>query len=280
MAVADRESAHEPKAGAPPISPYDAVAASFDRHRALPPGVAAAIRGAVLAAIRRPSPRLLDLGAGTGRIGLAFVAAGDDYLGVDLSFGMLREFARRADGQDGPAPRLIQTDGRALPFADGMFDAVLLIQVLGAAQNRQELMAEARRVLRLPGLLIIAMTTLPAVGLDTRMKEHLKLVLAEMGIAPYHVSGREHLRHLEHSLSQPCERLVAAAWRVERTPRAFLDRQRTGAHFSTLPESTREEALCRLSRWAAATFGSLDAAVSERHEFELRVFRFEQGVER
>ena len=40
--------------------------------------------------------RLLDLGAGTGRIGRPFVAAGDDYVGVDLSLGMLREFARRA----------------------------------------------------------------------------------------------------------------------------------------------------------------------------------------
>ena len=40
-------------------------------------------------------PRLLDLGAGTGRIGWPFVAAGDDYVGVDLSLGMLREFVRR-----------------------------------------------------------------------------------------------------------------------------------------------------------------------------------------
>jgi predicted RNA methylase len=28
------------------------------------------------------SPRLLDVGAGTGRIGATFVAAGDDYVGV------------------------------------------------------------------------------------------------------------------------------------------------------------------------------------------------------
>jgi hypothetical protein len=37
-------------------------------------------------------PHLLD--AGAGRIGRMFVAAGDDYLGVDLSFSMLGAFLR------------------------------------------------------------------------------------------------------------------------------------------------------------------------------------------
>src|SRR5215207_2706777 len=112
------------------MSVYDPVAPSFDRHRALPEGVSEAIRAAVLAAIDAPSrPWLLDLGAGTGRIGLPFVAAGDDYVGVDLSLGMLREFARRR----GSSPRLVHADGRRLPFADATFDAVMMVQVVGAA---------------------------------------------------------------------------------------------------------------------------------------------------
>jgi hypothetical protein len=57
-----------------------------------------------------PRPQLLDLGAGTGRIGRAFVSASDEYVGVDLSLGMLREFARRAAPKDGRAPRLVQTE--------------------------------------------------------------------------------------------------------------------------------------------------------------------------
>jgi predicted TPR repeat methyltransferase len=67
--------------------PYDAAAATFDRHRKLPEGVAQAIRGAVLRALDLMRPRLVDLGAGTGRIGRAFVEAGDAYVGVDVSLG-------------------------------------------------------------------------------------------------------------------------------------------------------------------------------------------------
>ena len=85
-------------------SAFDAAAPTFDRHRALPSGVPEAIRAAILSAIGGARPRILDLGAGSGRIGRAFVAAGDDYVGVDLSSGMLRAFAEQADA---PMPRRI-----------------------------------------------------------------------------------------------------------------------------------------------------------------------------
>ena len=74
-------------------SNFDAVAPTFERYRGLPRGVPEAIRSAILQATRKQPPaRVLDLGAGTGRIGKAFVAADDFYVGVDASLGMLQEF--------------------------------------------------------------------------------------------------------------------------------------------------------------------------------------------
>src|SRR5215213_6981960 len=99
------------------MSAFDVVAPRFDSFRALPAGVAEAIRAAILKLVG-PSPRLLDLGAGSGRIGATFVAAGDDYVGIDLSSGMLREFAARTAGHGVISPRLVQADGRQLPFRD------------------------------------------------------------------------------------------------------------------------------------------------------------------
>src|ERR1700716_2162097 len=112
------------------MSVYDAAAPAFERHRALPDGVPEAIRALVLEAADASSPRLLDLGAGTGRIGIPFIAAGADYVGGDLSFGMLSEFKRRA-ADAARAPRLVQADGERLPFADASFDVIMLIQVFG-----------------------------------------------------------------------------------------------------------------------------------------------------
>ncbi len=261
-----------------PASAYDIVAPSFDLHRTLPDRTVEVIRTALLNAINpSPSPRLLDLGAGTGRIGRAFVAAEDDYVGVDLSFGMLREFVRRAGPRERPAPQLVQADGERLPFRDASFDVVMMMQVLGAARRWRPLASEALRVLRSPGTLVIGHSVMPPDGLDARMKRRLALLLAEMGAPSYHNDARDEVIDWLGSVAASSSRVVAAEWDSVRTPMAFLERQRSGAQFSKLPEAIKDDALRDLNAWAAATFGSLDAAFTEKHAFELLVFRFHDG---
>jgi demethylmenaquinone methyltransferase/2-methoxy-6-polyprenyl-1,4-benzoquinol methylase len=254
------------------MSAFDSVAPTFDRHRALPDGAPEAIRAAVLGAVEAASPRLLDLGAGTGRIGLPFVAAGDDYVGVDLSFGMLSEF-RRGAADSARAPRLVQADGERLPFADASFDAIMLIQVFGGMRGWRRLLVETRRVLRRAGVLVLGRTLAPSNGLDARMKARLALLLGEIGAPVDRTNTRQ---DAQGWLEQEARgtRLVAATWTARRTPRGFIERHGAGARFSTLPAPVKEEALRRLAAWAKTAFGSLDAASTEPHEFELQLFRF------
>jgi ubiquinone/menaquinone biosynthesis C-methylase UbiE len=254
------------------MSVYDAAAPTFERHRALPDGVPKAIRALVLEAVDASSPRLLDLGAGTGRIGIPFIAAGDDYVGVDLSFGMLSEFRRRA-AASARAPRLVQADGERLPFANASFDAVMLIQVFGGMRGWRRLLTEARRVLRGAGVLVLGRAVAPPDGLDARMKAQLSLLLDEIGAPADRTNTRQDAQGwLEHEAR--ATRLIAATWTASRTPRAFIERHRTGARFSALPAPVKEEAMRRLAAWATTAFGSLDAASAEPHDFELQLFRF------
>jgi ubiquinone/menaquinone biosynthesis C-methylase UbiE len=263
------------------VSPYDAIAPGFDRHRAMPDGVAEAIRSAILASIEVPRPpRLLDLGAGTGRVGWPFVEAGDDYVGVDLSYGMLRAFRQRVGRTNGTAQRLVRSDGELLPFRDATFDAVMLIQVFSGARGWRRLLDEAGRVARPAGALVIGRTVAPADGIDALMRQHLAALLAEMGAPSYQTSPHDDVQRELETRAHGVASMVAAAWTAERTPRGFVDRHRTGARFATLPAPIQEEALRKVSAWAAATFGSLDAAAFERHVFELRVFKFREGVDR
>jgi ubiquinone/menaquinone biosynthesis C-methylase UbiE len=251
------------------MSAYDVTAPAFDRHRVLPDGVAEVVRAAILAAVGVPAPRLLDLGAGTGRIGWPFVAAGDDYVGVDLSFGMLRAFRER---ERNGAPRLVRADGAKLPFRDSTFDAVMLIQVFGGMRGWRRVLAEAWRVLRPAGAVVIGRTIAPADGVDAQMRQRLAEILDEMSVQRDRANPRDDvLRLLEETAS--VSRVNAAAWTAERTPRGFLDRHRTGARFAALPASVKDQSLGKLAAWATTTFGSLDATFSEPHSFELRVFR-------
>ena len=247
-------------------------APTFDRHRALPDGVPQAIRAAVLAAVDAASPRLLDLGAGTGRIGWPFVAAGDDYVGVDLSFGMLRAFAQRARQRPRAAPG---AGGRRAPAVSrrhvrrGHADPGVRRHARLAAAARRGAARAARR--RRAGA--------RPHGRAARRPRRADEAAAGAAARRDGRAGRsdEHARQdAQGWLEQrrAARAVVAATWTAERTPRGFIERHRTGARFSALPAPVKEEALRRLAAWAATTFGSLDAASSEPHAFELQLFKF------
>jgi ubiquinone/menaquinone biosynthesis C-methylase UbiE len=255
------------------MSVYDAMAPDFDRRRALPDGVPETIRHTVLGSGLPPRPRLLDLGAGTGRIGWPFVRAGDDYTGADLSFGMLRTFTDRHRGV-----RLTQADGAMLPFRDATFDAVMLIQVLSGVSGWRRFLADAVRVLRPAGALIMGRVVAPDDGVDAQMKIRLAAILHSMDIHPYRDTPRDDaLSWLVRQMPDPTI-LTAADWVAERTPRGFIERHGSGARFSMLADTVRRDAMRRLGVWAADRFGSLDTVRAERHRFELIIHRHQQGT--
>lgn len=257
-------------------SAYDKMAAGFERQRALPNEVAQSVRAAVLAAVPHvETPRLLDLGAGSGRIGLSFVASGDDYVAVDLSARMLRVFAEKDVGRH--RAQLVQADGRALPFAEAWFDAVLMIAVFGDVPDWRQLVAEACRVLRPRGVVAIGRTAVPDDGIDERLKQQLDLLLAEKMPCTLRKNGRKNAAQHLAATATATTNLVPARWSVERSIRQFLERHADGARFSRLPVKVREEALAELAEWAKGQFGSLDAAFIEAHRFEMQLFRFGEG---
>src|SRR5690242_9437861 len=119
-------------------SAFDRSAASFERYRTLPKGIPEAIRAEIWQVRRdRDQARILDVGAGTGRIGKAFVEANDFYIAVDASLAMVQEFREHSE-----TALLIQADGTSLPFASHSFDVVMLMQVLSGAQDWRGLLEE------------------------------------------------------------------------------------------------------------------------------------------
>ena len=257
------------------ISPFDTAAPCFEHHRAVPDGVAVTVRAAVLAAIGDTvPPSILDLGAGSGRFGWPFVAAGDDYFALDLSSGMLRAFAARQTGNH--KARLVQADGHQLPFAHAAFDAVLLIAVFGDLSGWRVLVDEARRVLRPQGVIAIGRIAAPKNGIDERLKQRLDVLLTERGLR---VTRQNHREDAAHHLAAAASKTVvtAATWMVKRSPQAFLERHAGGARFSRLPREPREEALHALACWARAHFGSLNTVFNEIHRFEIEMFGFGKG---
>jgi len=131
--------------------PFDRAVDYYDRTRALPPGMEAAMVEAVSAELRGRG-RVLEIGAGTGRIALPLRAAGVDVVGLDLSRPMLERFAAKAGGS---AP-VVQADATRLPFRDGSFGGAIAVHVLHLIPAWKSAVRELVRVVQPGGVLLVS----------------------------------------------------------------------------------------------------------------------------
>jgi ArsR family transcriptional regulator len=111
--------------------------------------------------------RLLDIGTGTGTMLHMLAPFAEHVVAVDHSRDM-RLVARTSALADGLANCTVQDgDMYALDFADDTFDTITMDRVLGVAGHAREAVAEAARVLRPGGHLLIVETSLS--GIDEQI---------------------------------------------------------------------------------------------------------------
>jgi len=128
--------------------------ADWDELRALDLP-APAIETALLALLPAHPRRLLDIGTGTGRLLELVADRCERALGVDASRDMLA-LARARIAERGLANAAVrQADLYRLPLADAAFDVVALQMVLHYADDPATALAEAARVLRPEGTLLV-----------------------------------------------------------------------------------------------------------------------------
>jgi ubiquinone/menaquinone biosynthesis C-methylase UbiE len=93
--------------------------------------------------------RLLDAGGGTGRIGELLRPANGLVVVADVSLGMLQQ-AQQKNGLS-----VLGAASEALPFPDGSFDAVVMVDALHHVANQGRTAAELYRVVRPGGMVVI-----------------------------------------------------------------------------------------------------------------------------
>lgn len=104
----------------------------------------------------RPGQVVLDLAAGTGTSSRPFADAGALVVPTDLSLGMLGVGKSRQ-----PDLPFVAGDALALPFADGVFDAVTISFGLRNVEDTLGALAELRRVTRPGGRLVVCEFSAP-----------------------------------------------------------------------------------------------------------------------
>lgn len=179
------------------ITDYDGLADTWwdPRGPLAPLGWIARARAEFVPPAPREGAQLLDIACGGGLFGPHMAGKGYRLVGVDLSARSLREAA--GHGFDSVA----RADICALPFADEAFDVVTAGQCLEHVPDPYGVVAEACRVLRPGGTLILDTIA------DTRVARLVSITLAENLPLP----GRPTRGTHDHRLFVNRARLAATA---------------------------------------------------------------------
>jgi SAM-dependent methyltransferase len=203
----------------------------------------------------RPSERrVLDAGCAFG-FGTASLARRRWAVGLERSARYLAQAHARS-----PSLPLVRGDVTALPFADGSFDAVLLLDVLEHLPDPARALAEARRVLRPGGALVCTVPHLgPLAWLDSlNLYASLAGRLGWSLLDPTETGGPQHRHYSVAELAALLE-----GFRIEQVQRSGLGLGEP-LHLALLillRGLLRAEGLFRRARFAAFAVSVLDDAL-------------------
>lgn len=255
---------------------FGRVAYAYDRTRYHPPEVSGRIATAIIAPVeeRFREPVFLELGVGTGRVGVPIIARGHKFVGVDVSPAMLEVMRYKIAGVARKV-RLVEADARDLPFAKDSFHAVIGVHLWHLIPDWQRALLEALRVLAPGGVLYEGWDVSTGPSEDWKIQERWREVLAEMG---YELKRGAHTRRLDEveramrQLGLEPQTQAVAEWVEERTPRQTMEilEERLYSYTWQVPPEVFRPSIERLWAWVQDTYPDLDQTYPIPWKFMLR----------
>lgn len=253
------------------VNSFDRAAASYDTARAFPPGIAELVSAAALDLLCGARD-LVEVGVGTGRITRPLLARRARVIGLDrldLSSAMLAQLRAALPPGAAPAP-LVQADAAALPLAAAAVDAVLAVHVFQLIANWPAALAEVRRVLRPGGALLFGYEWRPADSPGARLRDQWNLIVrAHGGDQPPAQHDFADITAALLAQGTALEERAVGEWTLTRTLARQIEtlEHRTWSATWAAPADFFPRCLAELRAWAAAAYGSLEAAHVVPHRF-------------
>ncbi|WP_019815080.1 class I SAM-dependent methyltransferase [Saccharomonospora saliphila] len=180
---------------------YDRMAASAERH------VLGERRQRLLGGL---TGRVLDVGAGTG-VNLDHVRGADELVLAEPDPAMRAKLHRKLDRAHVPV-RVSEAAAEALPFEDASFDAVVCSLVLCTVTDPARALAEARRVLR-PGGTLVLLEHVRGTGGQARWQDRVTPLWKRLGAGCHpNRNTRAAVENAGFTLTRVDETLIGPRW--------------------------------------------------------------------
>ncbi len=252
---------------------FDEQANNYDARTGLPAAVCRATVEAAIALAQADQEDLaVEVGAGTGQIGEAFVRSGLRYVGCDISKPMLEVFQRRLSP---PAHDflLVRSDaGQDWPVARETARIIFSARAIHLLSS-EHIVQEVWRVAQHGGVFLIGRVERPIDSLKARLREHMRRRMRELGLAPR--DAGEHLRRLLGALrgrgAGSIEPLTVATWISGGRPIDVINSwtAKSGLGGVDTPLSIKNKILDDVKSWAEDKFGGLDKSFRWKECFTL-----------
>jgi ubiquinone/menaquinone biosynthesis C-methylase UbiE len=262
---------------------FDEQAGSFDQRAGLPASVRDSIaKELVQFAQLAPADVVLEVGVGTGQIGLALCQHPLYYVGFDASAVMLDVFKRRSR-ESGRPVSLIRADGNnRWPVDDGSVKAVFSSRALHLLRVEHVVEEVFRVASPMGATLVLGRVQRDKQSLRARLRQEMRERLRQLGYISHEgqKKEREILDACVRRGSAALERRVVAAWAVEHSAAQVLTswRKKSGLAGLEVPAEVKEMVLSQLAVWAKDTFGSLEAIQSAEEKYVLEYMRLSLEV--
>jgi ubiquinone/menaquinone biosynthesis C-methylase UbiE len=253
---------------------FDEQSGSFDRRAGLPESVCDSVaKELVQFAQLAPNDVVLEVGTGTGQIGLALCQLPLCYVGFDASAAMLDVFKRRCH-ERGRAVSLINSNGNnRWPADDGSVKVVFSSRALHLLRAEHVVEEVFRVASPIGATLVLGRVEREKRSLRARLRQEMRERLRQLGYVSH--EGR----HKEQEILDACvrrgatslERRVVATWPVQHSAAQVLAswREKSGLAGLELAAEPKETVLSQLAVWAKDAFGSLEAVESAEEKYVL-----------
>jgi ubiquinone/menaquinone biosynthesis C-methylase UbiE len=255
------------------------VAHAYDRNRYHPPEVSGRIATAISDPLEHAfkDAHALEVGVGTGRIGVPVVARGFRFTGVDTDAEMMELFRAKVSGVSHKVS-FVEADAQDLPFEANTFHAVIAVHVWHLVPDLELALTEAARVLRPGGFLFEGWDApdpeSPALEIQDAWCEAVKRLGHTVHRGAHRAALETSRKFFKRRKLQPTEAEIAH-WEVINTPIEVVEALSEGLYSFTrgVPLEVRVRAAREIKGFLTERFPNIETPLKTSWSFQLRTTR-------